>query len=262
MGPLVPVLAVFLAAPAAAGTPRLVLVGGGEKPAAALERFVSWSGGPKARLLMVGWASGEPGTAESLVDEFKPLAPAAVDAAPSTAAVLADRAAFEGLLSSATGVFFSGGDQVRLMSAVETLGLASRFKAMAAAGVVFGGTSAGTAVMSQVMITGEGDFTHIDPAKVETGAGLGLLPADVIVDQHFLRRQRENRLFALVLARQGSLGVGVDQDTALLVDGDVGEVVGPAPVMVVRPSGPDALDVELVRPGGRYDLAARRPLAR
>ena len=132
---------------------------------------------------------------------------------------------------------------------------------MSAAGVVFGGTSAGTAVMSRLMITGEGDFARIDASTVAVREGLGLLPG-VIVDQHFLRRQRENLLFALVLAHPEALGVGVDQDTAFLVDGTVGEVVGPSVVMMVRAAGPDALGVELVRPGGRYDLAARRLLAR
>lgn len=131
--------------------------------------------------------------------------------------------------------------------------------ALAAAGVAFGGTSAGTAAMSRLMLTGEGDFTRIDASTVATREGLGLLPG-VIVDQHFLRRRRENRLFALVLAHPGLLGVGVDEDAALVVEGSIGEAVGPGPVMLVRAVGPDELAVELLRPGARYDLAGRRRL--
>ncbi len=86
-----------------------------------------------------------------------------------------------------------------------------------AEGVVFGGTSAGAAVMSLRMITGEGDFTVIDGDQVEVRAGLGLLPG-VIVDQHFVKRQRENRLFGLVLKHPDERGVGIDEGTALLVD--------------------------------------------
>ncbi len=69
------------------------------------------------------------------------------------------------------------------------------------AGTVFGGTSAGAAIMSSQMITGEGDFTVIDGKKVQTSLGLGLLPDDVIVDQHFIKRQRQNRLFGLISAK-------------------------------------------------------------
>jgi cyanophycinase len=123
-------------------------------------------------------------------------------------------------------------------------------------GVVFGGTSAGTAIMSAIMITGEGDLTVIDGARVEVRAGLGLLPG-VIVDQHFVKRQRENRLFGLVLRHPGERGIGIDEDTALLVRGREGEVVGRGPVVVVDATGPDRLEVRLLRPGQKVELDAR-----
>lgn len=248
-------LLLVLAAPASAASPRLVLVGGGERPPAALERFVAWAGGPKARILVLGWASSEPDAAAVLADEIRPFGPAALDAVASTASA----AGFERLLSSASGVFFTGGDQVRLMAAVDALGLAERLRRMSGAGVVFGGTSAGTAVMSPVMITGEGDFTRLDAAKVATAPGLGLLPG-TIVDQHFIKRQRQNRLFGLVSADPGVLGLGVDEDTALLVDGTVAECVGATAAMAVTSPRPGAWQVELVPSGARYDLAARKLL--
>ena len=126
-------------------------------------------------------------------------------------------------------------------------------------GVPFGGTSAGTAIMSPRMITGNGDFTVIDAGQVETRPGLGLLPG-VIVDQHFVKRQRENRLFGLVLAHPEELGVGIDEGTALLVeDGRHGLVVGDSVVMLVDgQSTPGALLVRLLRPGQTVDLQARR----
>lgn len=248
-------LLLLIAAPASAASPRLVLVGGGERPPAALERFVAWAGGPKARILVLGWASSEPDAAAVLADEIRPFGPAALDAVASTASA----AGFERLLSSASGVFFTGGDQVRLMAAVDALGLAERLRRMSGAGVVFGGTSAGTAVMSPVMITGEGDFTRLDAAKVATAPGLGLLPG-TIVDQHFIKRQRQNRLFGLVSADPGVLGLGVDEDTALLVDGAVAECVGATAAMAVTSPRPGAWQVELVPSGARYDLAARKLL--
>lgn len=216
---------------------------------------MAWAGGSKARVLVLGWASSEPDAAAVLADEMRPFGPASLDAIASTASA----AGFERLLSSATGVFFTGGDQVRLMAAVDALGLAERLRGMSKAGVVLGGTSAGTAVMSPVMITGEGDFTRIDAAKVATAPGLGLLP-DTIVDQHFIKRQRQNRLFGLVSANPGVLGLGVDEDTALLVDGSVAECVGATAVMAVTSPRPGAWQVELVPSGARYDLAARKLL--
>jgi cyanophycinase len=132
--------------------------------------------------------------------------------------------------------------------------LLAAVRARFAAGVVFGGTSAGAAVMSARMITGEGDFTVIDGDAVEVRPGLGFV-GGVIVDQHFVRRQRQNRLFGLVLKHPQERGVGIDEDTALLVtDGRHAEVVGRGPVVVVDAKGKDRLEVTLVRSGSALDL--------
>ena len=126
-----------------------------------------------------------------------------------------------------------------------------------AQGVVFGGTSAGAAVMSLRMITGDGDFTVIDGDQVGVREGLGLLPG-VIVDQHFVKRQRENRLFGLLLKHPEERGVGIDEDTAILVTGGrQAEVVGKGPVLLVDAVGTDSLRVQLVRSGQTIDLSGR-----
>jgi cyanophycinase len=99
----------------------------------------------------------------------------------------------------------------------------------------------------------------LDGQKVEVRAGLGLLPG-VILDQHFIKRQRQNRLFGLVLDHPRLLGVGVDEGTALAVtDNRHAEVVGPGPVMMVDAIvGTDDMVVSLVRPGETFDLKTRR----
>src|SRR5262249_21311950 len=126
-----------------------------------------------------------------------------------------------------------------------------------AAGVVFGGTSAGAAVMSLRMITGDGDFTVIDGAKVVVREGLGLVPG-VIVDQHFVKRQRGDRLFGLVLNHPEERGVGIEEDTAILVTGGRrAEVVGKGPVLLVDAKGKDKLEITLVRTGQTVDLQKR-----
>ena len=155
-------------------------------------------------MLVLPWASGEPKeSCEAILEELARLtgrgrlAPTlTVDAKGKAAPLDAElkKAALYGL-ARATGVFFTGGDQARIMDVLADPELLDALKARFAAGVVFGGTSAGAAVMSSWMITGEGDFTVIDGDKVEVRPGLGLVEG-VIVDQHFVRRQRENRLSA------------------------------------------------------------------
>jgi cyanophycinase len=254
-------------APAHAGDSRLVIVGGGDRPPEALARFVSWAGGKAARILVVPWASGEPKeSCEALFGELAAHAPGEAGCAPHAtldaqgkAAPLDEARRADALerLSRATGVFFTGGDQGRIMDVLADPELLAAVKARFAVGVVFGGTSAGAAVMSARMITGEGDFTVIDGEGVEVRPGLGLLEG-VIVDQHFVKRQRENRLFGLVLKHPGERGVGIDEDTALLVSGGRhAEVVGKGLVMLVDAKGPDRLEITLLRAGQTTDLRHR-----
>jgi cyanophycinase len=253
------VAALVVALPALA-TERLVLVGGGDLPARAKERFVEWSGGPSARVLVILWATSEPKeNLEWIREELSPLHPASLEAAPLAPLQPATRAQLLTQLGQASGVFFTGGDQARIMDVLKDAEVLAAFRERFHAGVVFGGTSAGCAAMSSPMITGEGDFTVVDGTQVDTREGLGLLPG-VILDQHFLKRQRENRLFGLVLAHPSALGVGIDEATALMVeDGTRGEVAGKGQVMLVDGQRePGALLVRLFSDGARIDLTTRR----
>lgn len=258
------VQSLLLPAAARAAETRLVIVGGGDRPPDALARFVEWAGGRESRLLVIPWASGEPKeSCEAILEELKPHAPGEAACAPfatldteGKAAPLDEATRTDVLdrLARATGVFFTGGDQARIMDVLADPVLLGAVAARHAAGVVFGGTSAGAAVMSRRMITGDGDFTVIDGEKVGVRPGLGLLDG-VIVDQHFVKRQRENRLFGLVLKHPEERGVGIDEDTALLVtSGREAEVVGKGPVVLVDAKGPDRLEITLVRSGHRFEL--------
>jgi len=240
------------------------MVGGGEKPKEAMARFVDWAGGEKARILYVPWSTEEGVEGFTDLQELlKPLKPASFELGVSTSELPAKSAELLAQIGRATGVFFSGGDQNRVADVFKAApGVREALRARYEEGVVFGGTSAGTAIMSETMITGEGDFSVIDASTVEVRQGLGLLPSDIIVDQHFIRRQRENRLFGLLLERPGWLGVGVDEDTAFLVeDGRFGAVSGAGQVMIVEPTpGGRRLLLELLAPGERYDLKERKKL--
>ena len=247
---------------------RLVIVGGGERPREAMARFVEWSGGAAARLLVVPWASAEPReSCAAILGELRPHAPREAACAPfapldkkGRAGLLRPeaRARFLEQLAAASGVFFTGGDQSRIMDVLGDVELLRAVRTRHEGGVVFGGTSAGAAAMSRRMITGDGDFTVIDGKQVAVREGLGLLPG-VIVDQHFVRRSRENRLFGLVLLHTDERGVGIDEDTAVLVTGGRhAEVVGRGPVLLVDADGPDRLVVTILRAGQTVDLQRPR----
>jgi cyanophycinase len=155
-------------------------------------------------------------------------------------------------------VFFYGGDQQRIFDAFDhDREILEALRARYHEGVTFAGTSAGTAIMSLVAIAG-GSPESIDGTLVPTHEGLGLLPG-AIVDQHFLRRSRENRLFGLVLLHPELLGIGIDQDTSFAIeDGRWGEVIGPGDVMMVDAQRiPRSLVVTLLKPGTRVDLHLR-----
>jgi cyanophycinase len=239
---------------------RLVLLGGGPRPPEALARFVDWAGGGDARLLVVTWASAEPlESYVSLERDLHQYRPATIEAAPFAPLGPGDRDRMLAAVKRATGIFFGGGDQGRIIDALQDRELAEALRLRYRQGVVFAGTSAGTAVMSGLTITGVGDGTVLDGRQVEVRAGLGLLPG-VILDQHFLKRQRQNRLFGLVLDHPRLLGVGVDEGAALAVtDNRHAEVLGPGAVMMVDAVvGTDDLIVSLIRPGETFDLKTRK----
>jgi len=238
---------------------RLVLLGGGQRSPEALARFVSWAGNGGSRLLVVTWASPDAEVAfDSLQRELALYRPEEVQAAPRAPLGPADKTAFLSQLQKATGVFFAGGDQRRIMDALADPVLLHAVRTRYREGVVFAGTSAGTAVMSGLVIVDPGASTALDGGKVAVRAGLGLLPG-VILDQHFIKRQRANRLMALVLDHPRLLGVGVDEDSALAVRGNRhAEVLGRSEVVTVAARGGGELRLLVLRPGDTFDLKTRR----
>ncbi len=209
----------------------LVIVGGGPQPDALVREFVSLAGGPgRARIVVFAMASseGETGGEEKAV-QLREFGAQARNLWIDRAQAMTDSVAR--LLDDATGIWFGGGDQVRLADVLRGTPTERAIHARFAAGAAVGGTSAGAAVLSQVMITGDErrpggarpDSTlawgTLERDNVVTQEGFGLLP-DAIVDQHFLRRRRYGRLLALVLERAPHLGVGIDESTALIVQPD------------------------------------------
>jgi cyanophycinase len=143
-----------------------------------------------------------------------------------------DRAAARAALEAATLIWMPGGDQNRFMKAIAGTGLDDVIRARYEAGAIVGGTSAGAAVLSDAMITGDADLKSLTAGKTVLAKGLGLW-RDAIVDQHFLQRQRGNRLISAVLDHSALVGVGIDEGTAVIVRGAAFTVVGRSSVVVV-----------------------------
>jgi cyanophycinase len=132
-------------------------------------------------------------------------------------------------LLNATAVFFHGGDQVKIVEVLNKWpGLRELIQSRYQSGLPFAGTSAGAAIMSVTMITGEGDFEVIEPGKVETKFGLGFV-SNAIIDQHFVKRKRTNRLLSVLMYsnRNEPYGIGIDEDMAIsLINGRKAKVLG------------------------------------
>ncbi|HET7565670.1 MAG TPA: cyanophycinase [Gemmatimonadaceae bacterium] len=205
----------------------LLIVGGGPQPQSLVQKFVDLAGGAgHARIIVFPMATEDSTGGPEKAEDLRKLGATAISLDITHEQANMDSVAQ--LLDSATGIWFVGGDQVRLANALQGTKVEAAIHARYRAGAVIGGTSAGAAVMSNPMITGDErhpggarpdtttPFMTIARDNIVTSAGFGLIHG-VIVDQHFLRRKRHNRLISLVLERPPHLGVGIDESTALLV---------------------------------------------
>lgn len=136
------------------------------------------------------------------------------------------------VLDDAAGVFFSGGDQLRITSQIGDTGIEAKVRRLYERGGVVAGTSAGASVMSETMlIKGTSRETH-RIGDLHMAPGMGLI-RDVIIDQHFAERGRFGRLIGAVAHNPRVLGMGIDEDTAAVVEGDSFRVIGSGAVYVV-----------------------------
>lgn len=177
-------------------------------------------------------------------------------------------------LDGAAGVFFTGGDQLRISSQIGDTPVERRILELHRAGGVVAGTSAGASVMSETMLVKGPSAESYRIGELHMAPGLGLM-RHVIIDQHFAERGRYGRLLGAVAHNPRLLGVGIDEDTALLVRGDEGRVLGAGAVYVVdgeeashsniaEARADRALSIFDVRmhvlsSGDRFDFIRRRP---
>lgn len=265
--------------PGAARPGHLLIIGGAEdklRQRQILSRFVSLAGGSEGRVVVVS-------TASSLGDEATELygsvfmqlgVPEVIGLRPITREEANDPA-LAAQVRNVTGIFMTGGNQLRLSSVVGGTALGRMIVERHRHGVVVAGTSAGASAISSHMVAFGTSGTTPKQRMTQMSAGLGLLPG-VIIDQHFEQRNRIGRLLALIAQSPAMLGMGVDEDTAALVSpSGLLEVIGKGSVTILDPAKleTDAYEAKRTRPimisgvilhslpgGYRFDLRKRRLL--
>ena len=268
----------FCAASAQPPKGSLFIIGGGHRTPEMMRQFVDLAGGPeKAKLVVIPNASADGDTScRDMADEFRALGVRRVDCCLLTHEQASDpRSA--GQLDGATGVYFTGGDQALVTRALVGTPVQRKLLELYQAGAVMGGTSAGAALMSKVMITGDeklnrdtiNAFVVIRKDNIVTVEGMGFL-TNAIIDQHFVRRKRHNRLISVVLEHPDLVGVGIDEATAIIVRrGELFDVTGRGSVVVydaTRAKGirtdirgnlsAEGLSMHLLIAGDSYDMIA------
>ncbi len=255
---------------------HVIVIGGAEdkvRERVILTRFIALAGGPDARIAVISTASSlGPLAGEMYRRIFGEMG--ARDVAPIHAMtrVQANDRSSARTVRDATGVFLTGGNQLRLSSTIGGTALAQAVVQRHREGAVIAGTSAGASAMSTHMVAFGASGATPKQRMVQMAAGLGILPG-VIVDQHFEQRNRLGRLLAIIAQNPSLLGIGIDEDTAGVVGPDrVLEVIGRRSVTVIdgAESETDAWEVRAHKPlmisnvvlhslpsGYRFDLERR-----
>lgn len=225
----------------------LMIIGGGSRPDVIIERILEESdlSAPSAFGLVLTMSGFDPDTSGFYGEKpfrdngFENMYSFDLGRRDSVTAGALDS------VRNAAFMYIAGGDQSRFMKQVEAHPEVGKAIYQAYAnGSVISGSSAGAAIMSRIMITGDqakhpdytSTFYHLEKDNLITNEGLGLVE-DIIVDQHFVKRARNNRLITAVMEYPDYKGVGIDESTAVLVRGNTAEVVGLSQVLVYINNG-------------------------
>lgn len=200
--------------------PTLFIIGGAEDrvgKAVVLRRFVRLAGGSRSRIVIIPTASSVPAEVVAAYSEvFRRLGAAELSVVDPQHRADAHDDGLVALVDQATGVFMTGGSQLKLSQRLPGTPLGAALHRAHERGAVIGGTSAGASIMSEFMISMGGEGITPRQRQSQLSAGLGLL-RHVVIDQHFAQRSRYGRLMSLVAASPNLIGIGIDEDTAIEV---------------------------------------------
>ncbi|MBW4650659.1 MAG: cyanophycinase [Kastovskya adunca ATA6-11-RM4] len=258
---------------------QLVIIGGAEDrdgECKILREFIRRAGGLEARIVVMTVATELPReTGDDYIRTFERLGVENVRIVDTVYREDADASNSLEAIDKASGVFFTGGDQARITNILKDTEIDKLLHKKFSEGLVIGGTSAGAAMMPDMMIV-EGDSeTNPRVEIVDMEPGMNFLPG-IVIDQHFAQRGRIGRLLAAVAQQPATLAFGIDENTALAVKGNEAEVVGEGAVTVIdvadltysnlhkilRDEDLALCNVKLhILPHGyRFDLKSRKPI--
>jgi cyanophycinase len=258
---------------------QLVIIGGAEDKEGEckiLREFVRRAGGVKAQIVVMTVATELPReVGENYIRVFERFGAEDVRIVDTVTREDASSPTYLEAIEKATGVFFTGGDQARITSILKDTELDEAIHKRYREGIVVGGTSAGAAMMPDVMIV-EGDSETSPRVEiVELGPGMGFLPG-IVIDQHFLQRGRLGRLISALAQQPAVLGFGIDENTAIIVQDNQFEVIGEGAVTVVDESEATHSNVgeilkdeplaicgarlHILPDGYKFDLKTRKPI--
>ncbi len=254
----------------------IVPVGGAEEKVrgpAILERFARIAGGAKARVAIVPTASRLEDTGSRYEEIFASFGVAEARSLPFNVREDTNNGEWLSYLEQATGVFLTGGNQLRISTILGGTPVAKLIRTLNARGVVVGGTSAGAAILSEHMIAGGRAGATPKAGLTSLAPGFGLTNR-VIIDQHFRQRDRLGRLLTALAYNPFAVGIGLDEDTAAFINPDNEiEVTGSGAITVVdahalehssicsvnsgKPFSLTGLRLHILTDGGRFNLHTR-----
>lgn len=249
----------------------LVVVGGGGAGDEILQKFIELAGGPEAALVVIPTAGGreEYDSDAGVADRLRDLGAENVQVVHTYDSAEADTEDFAQPIEEAMGVWFGGGRQWRLVDAYGGTRTEAAFHDVLERGGVIGGSSAGATIQGSYLARGDTRNNQIMMGDHE--AGFGFIK-NIAIDQHVLARNRHFDLFNILDERPELLGVGIDEKTAMIVQGNTFEVMGPSYVLVYDRSfwsreGSNRKELPpanrlfyFLRDGDRYDMLQRKKI--
>ncbi|MFN3927792.1 MAG: cyanophycinase [Pseudanabaenaceae cyanobacterium] len=261
--------------------PAVLVIGGAEdkvQDRKILKTFIEYAGGTSAKVAILPCASREPEIIGRIYQQiFQELGAKIIEVLDFQERLTFSTAEAHMLLDRFTGVFMTGGDQLRLCGLIGNTDFAKLLHDRVMQGqLVLAGTSAGAAAMAYHMISGGGSGETPHKEIVSMSIGLGILP-HVIVDQHFHNRNRMARLMTAVAGHPDLLGIGIDEDTCAIFEADqILKVIGKGTVTIIdsgevsysnqlwasgtAPLTIHNLKVHVLSDGSKYHLTKRIPL--
>ena len=245
----------------------LVIAGGGRLSDTIIKRFIDLAGGPEARIVLVPTAEGSGSYPESAAEFLKSRGAKNVTIMHTGSRDTANSEVFTKPLENATGVWFGGGRQWRLVDSYGGTRTEYMIRRVLDRGGVIGGSSAGATIQGSFLVRGDTKNNQIMMGDHQEGFGY---ISNIAIDQHVLARNRQFDMFEVLRAHPGLLGISIDENTAAIVSGDTLEVLGASYILVYDRNFWSREGTELkkvpgeesrffmIRQGDRYDIRQRK----